>query len=130
MTYFPPPNSKRRAARVELPGPPSATIRFDDGRRTTGKLQSVSVTGGLLRLPQSLCPEALVEIMFLTQSGPVLGMARLLSPCSATRRCLQPFRFTMMEDGDFHRLRTALASSLGVNTLDRSDGTLPKPWAR
>lgn len=98
MTYFPQPHSKRRAVRVTLAGTPSTAIRFDDGRCTTGKLQIVSVTGGLLRMPKPLCPGALVEIMFLTQFGPVLGMAELLSPCSATLRCLQPFRFIILDD--------------------------------
>jgi hypothetical protein len=127
MTYFPQPHSRRRATRVKLAGAAPATIRFDDGRRSTGKLQMVSVTGGLLRLPEPLCPGALVEMMFLTPAGPVLGMAELLSPCSATLRCLQPFRFIMMDDGDFHRLRTALAASLGANTSKR---TIPRPWVR
>jgi hypothetical protein len=127
MTYFPQPHSRRRAARIMLPGTLSSTIRFEDGSRITGKLQTVSVTGGLLRLPKPRCPGALVEIMFLTQSGPVQGMAELLSPCSATLRCLQPFRFIMMDDGDFHRLRTVLASSLGANPASR---TRPGFWVR
>lgn len=34
-----------------------------------------------------------MELMFLTRNGPVLAMAELLSPCSATPIGLQPFRF-------------------------------------
>jgi hypothetical protein len=127
MTYFPLPHSRWRAARIKLPGTPPTAIRFEDGTRTTGKLQTISVTGGLLRLPQPRCPGSLVEIMFLTPSGPVQGMAELLSPCSATLRCLQPFRFIMMDDVDFHRLRILLASSLGATP---SNGTVPRSWVR
>jgi len=130
MTYFPQAHSRLRAARVSLAGTPSAAIRFDDGRRTSGKLQLVSVTGGLLRLSKPLCPGALVEIMFLTQSGPVVGMAELLNPSSATLRCLQAFRFIILEDGDFHSLRTAIASSLGVNAVPSSDRSIPGSWAK
>lgn len=126
MTYFPQPTNQR-PARVKLASGPTAALRFDDGRRTTGKLQIVSITGGLLRLAKPISPGALVEIMFLTQSGPVLAMAELLSPCSATLRCLQPFRFIMMEDGDFHHLKTALASSLGPDRPVQSKN--PRPSA-
>jgi len=81
-------------------------------------------------MPKPLCPGALVEIMFLTQFGPVLGMAELLSPCSATLRCLQAFRFIILDDGDFHRLKVVLAASLGTQTVAPSGCIIPRPWAR
>jgi len=124
MTYFPQP-SKQRPARVKLASGPTAALRFDDGRRATGKLQIVSITGGLLRLAKPISPGALVEIMFLTQSGPVLALAELLTPCSATLRCLQPFRFIMMNDGDFRHLKMALASSLSPDTQIQTKNRRP-----
>ena len=42
--------------------------------------------------------------MFWTSAGPVLGMAELLSPCSAVPIGLQPFRFIAMDDTDLQRL--------------------------
>ena len=49
--------------------------------------------------------------MFWTHAGPVLGIAELLSPCSAVRIGLQPFRFIAMDNTDLQTLRVAIASS-------------------
>jgi hypothetical protein len=50
-----------------------------------------------------------IKLMFLTQTGPVLGAAEMLSPVSNTR---QPFRFVALAEGDQHKLRTVIQSSL------------------
>jgi hypothetical protein len=53
-----------------------------------------------------------VEVMFLTNLGPVLAMAELLSPCSAAPIGLQPFRFIALNNAELQTLRTAIASCL------------------
>jgi hypothetical protein len=109
MTHFPQPHPSRRAARIQLGDSVLAAIRLEDGRRTKAKLQTLSITGGLLRLSQSLGRGDFVEVAFQTQSGPVHAMAEILNP---TRKLadgvLQPFRFVAIEDDDHHRLRTSL----------------------
>ena len=108
MTHFPQPHPSRRAARVQL-GDVLAAIRLEDGRHAKAKLQSISITGGLLRLPRSLAQGDFVELAFETQSGPVHGMAEILSPLPKTAEgVLQPFRFVALEDDDHRRLRTSL----------------------
>ena len=107
MTHFPQPHPSRRAARVQLGDSVLAAIRLEDGRRTKAKLQSISVTGGLLQLPHPLGTGSFVELAFQTQSGPVHGMAEILSPMrKTTAGVLQPFRFVAFEDDDHRRLRT------------------------
>ncbi len=109
MTHFPQPHPSRRAARVQLGDSVLAAIRLEDGRRTKAKLQSVSVTGGLLQLAQSLAEGDFVEVAFQTQAGPVHGMAEVLSPMRKMNdSVLQPFRFVALEDDDHHRLRSSL----------------------
>jgi hypothetical protein len=109
MTHFPQPHPSRRAARVQLGESCLAAIRLEDGRRTKAKLQSISATGGLLQLPRSLGAGAFVELAFQTHSGPVHGMAEILSPMrKTTAGVLQPFRFVALEDDDNRRLRTSL----------------------
>ncbi len=109
MTYFPQPHPSRRAARIQLGDSVLAAIRLEDGRRTKAKLQTISVTGGLLRLAQSLGAGDFVEVAFQTQAGPVHGMAEVLSPMrKTTDGVLQPFRFVAIEDEDNRRLRTSL----------------------
>jgi hypothetical protein len=88
-----------------------AAIRLDDGQRTRGKLQTISVTGGLLLLGQPLSEGDFVEIAFQTRSGPVQGMAEMLTPLNKfTKGCLQPFRFIALGDDDHRKLRMALDS--------------------
>ena len=109
MTHFPQPHPSRRAARVQLGDSVLAAIRLEDGRRTKGKLQTISVTGGLLHLAHSLGQGDFVEVAFQTQQGPVHGMAEILTPTrKLTDGVLQPFRFVALEDDDHRRLRTSL----------------------
>jgi hypothetical protein len=95
-----------------------AAIRLEDGRRTKANLKSISVTGGLLRLPQSLGQGDFVEVAFQTQAGPVHGMAEILSPMrSEPTGVLQPFRFVAIEDDDHRRLRTTLDHVAARNSI-------------
>jgi hypothetical protein len=122
MTHFPQPHPSRRASRIQLGDSVLAAIRLEDGRRTKAKLQSISVTGGLLRLSHSLGQGDFVEVAFQTQAGPVHAMAEVLSPMRKTPEgVLQAFRFVAIEDDDHRRLRTSLdhvvdRSSLGLKS--------------
>ena len=122
MTHFPQPHPSRRAARIQLGDSVLAAIRLEDGRRTKANLQAISVTGGLLRLDQSLGQGDFVEVAFQTQAGPVHGMAEVLRPMrKLDHSVLQPFRFVAIEDDDHRRLRTSLdhvveRSSLGIKS--------------
>jgi hypothetical protein len=118
MTHFPQPHPSRRAARIQLGDSVLAAIRLEDGRRTKGKLQTISVTGGLLRLAESLAQGDFVEVAFQTQAGPVHGMAEVLMPMQKlTDSVLQPFRFVALEDDDHRRLRTSLDHVVERSTL-------------
>ena len=118
MTHFPQPHPTRRATRVQLGGTVPAAIRLDDGQRMRGKLQTISTTGGLLNLGQPLSDGDFVEIAFQTRSGPVQGMAEMLSPLNKfTKGCLQPFRFIALGDEDHRKLRMALDSAVDQGFL-------------
>jgi len=108
----PVPRCTRRPVRVRLPGIPVVTIRFGDGQCAFPRLQTISVTGGLLRVLKPLQSRAVVEVMFSTNLGPVLAMAELLNPCSAAPIGLQPFRFIAVNSIEQHNLRTAIATCL------------------
>jgi hypothetical protein len=118
MTHFPQPHPSQRAARVQLGDSVLAAIRLEDGRQAKAKLQTISVTGGLLRLPRSLRDGDFVEVEFQTQSGPVHGMAEILGPARKTAEgVVQPFRFVALEDDDHRRLRTSLDHVADRNVL-------------
>ena len=59
-------------------------------------------------MAQSLGQGDFVEVAFQTQSGPVHGMAEILTPRKMSDGVLQPFRFVALEDDDHRRLRTTL----------------------
>lgn len=83
---------------------------MEDGQRAKGKLQTVSVTGGLLRIAKALREGDFVEIAFQTQHGAVHGMAEMMNARNATDGVLQPFRFIAMGDDDHRALRTVVDS--------------------
>lgn len=79
-------------------------LRIEDGSCTEATLELFSLTGGLLSLQQPLDHGSRARLMFLTQTGPVLGMAEMLPPVSWKE---QPFRFVTLHVDDRRRLRAA-----------------------
>jgi hypothetical protein len=70
----------------------------------------MSLTGGLLPLSKPLVPEILIEVIFRSNGGPDIGLAELLIPASATLKCLQLFKFIMIDDDDCQRLSSLILS--------------------
>ncbi len=126
MTHFPQTNSQKRALRIQLGNTTPALIKLDGGVHTKANLQTVSVTGGLLRMAKALSEGDFVEVAFHTQSGPVHGMAEMLhARRTLVEGVLQPFRFVALEDDDHRTLRMAVDT-----TADRSFlGIKSAPWA-
>jgi hypothetical protein len=100
---------------------------LEDGRRAKAKLQSVSLTGGMLRLPRPLGQGDLVEVAFPTQSGSVRGMAEMLNALPSSEGALQPFRFLAMGDDEHRALRMMVDSISDQSFLGLSAGTMGAP---
>jgi len=77
-----------------------------------GNLQIISVAGGLLSLSQPLHPNTRASLMFLTDGGPVLGKAEMLSPLSRTQ---QAFRFIALDQNNQRNLQLGIQSHLNQN---------------
>jgi hypothetical protein len=113
MSHFPQTDAHRRAPRVHLNGTVAASIHGESGERARAKLQSLSITGGLLQVQSALSPGDFIEIAFHTRSGSIHGMAEMLPPAGKYQSaCLQPFRFIALGDDDHRKLRMALDSVL------------------
>ena len=102
MTHLLHSHANWRSPRARLADITPAVLRLPDGCRHRGKLETISLTGGLLTMPNLLDRGSRIKLMFLTHTGPVLGAAEMLSPVSTTR---QPFRFVALEESDQGRLR-------------------------
>lgn len=129
MTHFPQVHPQRRSPRIQVGGSILALVMLEDGQRAKAKLQTVSVTGGLLRLAKSLGQGDFVEVAFQTQSGPVRGMAEMLTPVRlATDGALQPFRFVALGDDDHRALRMVVdsAADRSFQGIRSSQWTAPK----
>ncbi len=116
MNALPQPNPDRRATRLSLPDVTPAVLRFEDGHRTQGQLEIISLTGGLLSLPKPAVRATRVKLMFVTPTGPVLGTAEMLKPVSWSQ---QPFRFVGLDREDQRRLQESIQSSFGQVSKDQ-----------
>jgi len=123
MPYFP-LERPARAARVSFVENTPAVIRSHDGCRKA-KLQTVSLTGGLLYLPKPVDRGSHVKLMFLTRNGSVLGAAEMLSPISWS---LQPFKFLKLYDDDQRRLEKTIQSTLKQSWRDRMQMEHYRAW--
>jgi hypothetical protein len=130
MTHFPQAHPQRRSPRIHLGGSVPALVMLEDGQRAKAKLQTISVTGGLLRLARALSQGDFVEVAFHIQGGAVRGMAEMLSPVrAASQGSLQPFRFVALGDDDHRTLRMAVDSvtDRSFQGIRSSQWSAPKP---
>jgi hypothetical protein len=105
MSSLPQPRQQWRPSRAHLDSNTPAVLRFPDGQRSWAKLQVVSLTGGMLSLPQPIVQGTQVKVMFLTAGGSVLGGAEMLRPVAEGS---QPFRFVSLAADDQRRLGTLI----------------------
>jgi hypothetical protein len=113
MGNLPQVHPYQRPTRVRPAEFTPAVLRIEDGSCTPGELELFSLTGGLLSLPKPLDHGSRVKLMFLTATGPVLGVAEMLKPVSWKE---QPFRFVVLHENDHRRLREATQPGLDSGT--------------
>ena len=90
-----------------------------------GKLQIISITGGLLSLSSPLNRSTRFKLTFLTETGQVSGVAEMLTPISST---LQPFRFVKIGEEDRHRLDAAIQSVVDKARLEQQSIVRDRAW--
>ena len=125
MTQLLQTEPNRRPPRVQFTHTPEAVLRFQSGHRVRGKLQVISVAGGLLSLSSLLDQGSRVKLMFLTDAGTVAGTAEMLPSISGT---LQPFRFVVIDESDERRLRDVIQSSADQNRLEQRSIVKGRAW--
>jgi hypothetical protein len=119
------PPATQRAPRTSFPEITHAVLRSRDGGRAQGRLQVVSVTGGLLLLAKPLDPGSEVKVMFMTGKGSVFGTAEMLRPLSWIQ---QPFKFVKLHDDDQDRLKAAIQLSIGQSNRYSSQIEKIRSW--
>jgi hypothetical protein len=114
-----------RAPRQKLTHPTPAVLRFPSGGQVRARLQVISITGGLLFLPNLLDRGTCGKLMFLTDSGAVLGTAEMLIPISTS---LQPFRFVAIDSDDQSRIKKSVRDGAEQNMRDRLSIYYDRAW--
>ena len=107
MPHFPKTHPSQRAPRSRIAIPTQIVLVYDDGRRTQGRLQMVSETGGCAGLEAQLAPATLVSVEVKTAAGTITAIAEMLQPVDAGR---QPFRFLAMDEVARTRLQEMMKS--------------------
>lgn len=93
LTRLPRTNFPPRAPRLNLFGIVSASIQLENGRQITGKLQTLSVTGGLIDLAKYLDERTEVSLLFRFGEAVLQTRARMLFPMRGGMGYFQPFQF-------------------------------------
>src|SRR5271155_2000654 len=98
----------QRGTRVKLGGSILALVLLENGRQIRGRMNQLSVNGGLVSLESPLDEGIRVTVLFHLGTVSVRCRARMLFPMWATQGCLQPFRFLELPEAD----RASLAREL------------------
>jgi hypothetical protein len=114
-----------RPPRMQFAHTTPAILRLQSGGSVRGKLQVVSVTGGMLCLSTPLEQGLRVKLMFLTDAGTVLGTAEMLPSISGS---LQPFRFLAIDDDHERRLRNVIEFFLDQNRREQRSIVRDRAW--
>jgi hypothetical protein len=109
MNYTAQSYASWRCPRVQLADITPAVLRCPDGRGSRGILNTVSLTGGLLSVSNTLDRGSRINLLFVTSAGPVVGAAEMLPAISMNQ---QPFRFVALEEEAQRRLRSVIQSHL------------------
>ncbi len=85
----------------------------------------ISITGGLLFLSSPIDRGSLATLMFLTDTGAVLGTAEMLIPITTT---LQPFRFVAIGDDAQGHIRHSVKTGAEQTLRDRQSIYYDRAW--
>jgi len=83
----------QQGSRVKLGGSILALVVLENGRQIRGRMNQLSVNGGLVSLEHPLDEGIRVTVLFHLGSTSIRCRAHMLFPMWATQGCLQPFRF-------------------------------------
>ena len=89
-----------RGSRVKLGGSILALVLLENGRQVRGRMNQLSVNGGLISLEQPLDEGIRVTVLFHLGCTSIRCRSYMLFPMWATQGCLQPFRFLDLPEAD------------------------------
>jgi hypothetical protein len=103
------PNGQR-GSRVKLGGAILALLLLENGRQIRGRVNQLSLNGGLVSLERPLDEGIPVTVLFHLGCTSIRCRAKVLFPMWATQGYLQPFRFLDLPDASRASLNRELES--------------------
>lgn len=113
MSDSPEAHAEGRPARFKLHGTVLALVQLENGRTVRARMHQLSTGGGILQLDHPIDRPIKVELMFQMGKTAVRNKAEMMMPIWATKGCLQPFRFTDLDDQQRSQLESHLETLLG-----------------
>ena len=83
----------QRGSRVKLGGSILVVVVLENGRQIRGRMNQLSVNGGLVSLERPLDEGIRVTVVFHLGCTSIRCRSHMLFPMWATQGCLKPFRF-------------------------------------
>ena len=117
-----PMQRKIRATRVSLQGRIVVTIELENGRLLTGKLQQLSVTGGMVEVPMYVEERSKVGLALPIGASMLRPQAEMLFPMWGAHGYLQPFRLTRLWAEERQILETEINEVLKQSVARSSAG--------
>lgn len=113
-----------------------AVIRLENGRQLSGKLQQLSITGGLLEISNYVEERSWVDVAIYLSSGQVRATAEMMFPMRGGAGYLQPFRFTSLGTDELHAIdrevseviKQSIAATTGQGLIVRSPRFRLESW--
>jgi len=113
-----------------------AVIRLENGRQISGKLERLSITGGLLDIANYVEERSWVDVAIYLSSGAVRATAEMMFPMRGGTGYLQPFRFTGLGTDELHAIdrevteliRQSIATTTGQGPVLRSPRFYLDSW--
>jgi hypothetical protein len=100
----------QRGTRVKLGGSILVLVLLENGRQIRGRVNQLSVNGGLISLEQPLDESIRVTVVFHIGLTSIRCRGQMLFPMWATQGCLQPFRFLELPESSRSSLNRELES--------------------
>ena len=110
-----------RGSRIKLGGSILALVLLENGRQVRGRMNQLSVNGGLISLDQPLDEGIRVTVLFHLGSTSIRCRAYMLFPMWATQGCLQPFRFLDLPEADRSSLNRELENLVRAGASQEED---------
>jgi hypothetical protein len=86
-------SKRQRSSRVKLGGSILALVLLENGRQIRGRMNQLSLNGGLVSIDHPLDEGILVTVVFHIGQSSIRSRAQMMFPMWATKGCFQPFRF-------------------------------------